>query len=234
MQVKNLYAKSLEQETILKGVSFELQPGEVKILTGPNGSGKTTLAQVIAGNPVYKEVSGEVRVGQEDILNFAPNIRFKKGIFVSFQNPPIIEGVSTLQILKESLQVNSKKKFNTLLFLKELKAYNRRLNLPEDFYYKPFGLNASGGQKKKLEVLQILMLKPKILILDEIDSGLDGESLKVVADLLLEYKIKNPQISILLITHSSRLAKKLNPSSVLIMTDGKILKSGGINLLDKL
>ena len=240
--IKNLKA-SVEGKEILKGIDLEVKPGELHVLMGPNGSGKSTLAQVIAGHPSYKIIDGRLWMSGKEISKLTPDKRAKLGIFLAFQHPVEIPGVSVLNVLRRAKLGSSrpqKKVYSGLAaggdlskareLRQELVAHLSSLKLSEDFISRPLNEGFSGGEKKRSEILQMMALKPKLVILDEIDSGLDVDSLKTVATSIYHYNEVNPQSSVLLITHYARILKYLKPDFVHIMIDGKIIKSGKANL----
>lgn len=229
LELENLYVRlAKEDRLILKGVDLKIKPGEVHAIMGPNGSGKSTLAHVIMGNPNYVVVKGEIRYSGEVITDLPPNERAKKGIFLSFQQPPEIPGVRIRSFLSTAYSLTRKN-----LSLRELegrmKALAQELGLSPDFLSRYLNLGMSGGERKKSEVIQMGVLDPKLVILDEIDSGLDVDALRQVSKKILE--LKNPEKSILLITHYSRITSYIVPDVVHVLVDGKIVTSGGPDLI---
>lgn len=243
LQIKNLEV-SIEVKEILKGIDLEIKPGEIHVLMGPNGSGKSTLAQVIAGHPSYKILDGRLWMLGRDIRKLTPDKRAKLGIFMAFQHPVEIPGVSVFNVLRRTklgLARPVKKKIYSGLaaggdlskareLRQELVGHLASLKLSEDFLSRSLNEGFSGGEKKRSEILQMMALKPKLVILDEIDSGLDVDGLKIVAQAIKKFAIDNPQSSIVIITHYARILKYLKPDFVHIMMDGKIIKSGSIRL----
>jgi len=197
---------------ILQNINLELVGNQVTALYSPNGSGKTSLAQTILGNPEMVVESGEILFLNQKINQLDSTERSKSGIFVSFQNPPEIPGVTTLNLLKESYISIYQNKPKAKEFLTDIKNFNNLLGLKEDFYKQSFNVGASGGEKKKNELLQILMLKPKIIVLDEVDSGLDSQSKDILIDLLR--KIKSPSNSFLIITHDKQFLTKIQADKI--------------------
>lgn len=234
---------AIEGKEILKGIDLEVSAGQVHVLMGPNGSGKSTLAQVIMGHPSYTVVSGRLTVDERDITRLSADRRAKLGLFMAFQHPVEIPGVSVLNVLRR-VKLGSvkpaKKIFSGLAaggnlskareLRQELVSYLSKLKLSEDFISRPLNEGFSGGEKKRSEILQMMALSPKLVILDEIDSGLDVDALKLVAQAIKNFSSLNPQSSVLLITHYARILKYLKPDFVHIMMDGKIIKSGKANL----
>ena len=206
LKIKNLKVKGNGQE-ILKGISLGLKRGEIQALLGPNASGKSTLAQVISGNPKYKISQGKIFLGTKEITKLSPERRTKLGIALSWQNPPTIKGVKLWQLLKKI----SKKKIG-----------NDELGLDSNLLAREVNLDFSGGEKKMSELLQILSLNPKLVILDEIDSGLDLKRLEKVAKIIKKELIEK-KISVLLITHSGVILRFLKPQMTNVMLKGKII-----------
>lgn len=257
LKVKNLKAGIVDKE-ILKGVDLEVGSGEIHVLMGPNGSGKSTLAQVVAGHPNYKVISGKCIVNSQDITKLTPDKRAKMGIFLGFQHPVEVPGVSVFNFLRKAKNasgpassflpasarssIDSKSKVSLRavgnpstaatqsIFRDELKKYMAELKLPEDFLRRSLNEGFSGGEKKRNEILQMMALRPKLVILDEIDSGLDVDGLKLVAKAIMQFTMNNRQSSIILITHYARILKYLKPDFVHVMVDGRIVKSGKMNL----
>ena len=224
LEIRNLHA-SVDRKEILKGVTLTAKTGEIHSIMGPNGSGKSTLALAIAGHPRYKITKGEVLLDGENVLEMTPDERARKGLFLAFQHPVEIPGVSISKFLFNAyaaLHVNNgasaAKDFPALL-----KKSLEGVGLGEDFSKRALNAGFSGGEKKRNEVLQLRMLKPKIALLDEIDSGLDIDALKTVAKVV---KIQADETGIIVITHYQRILKHLNPDFVHIMVDGRIVKSG--------
>ena len=242
LEIKNLKV-SIKSKEILKGIDLTVGAGQLHVLMGPNGSGKSTLAQVIAGHPSYKIIDGRLWMSGKEINKLTPDKRAKLGIFLAFQHPVEIPGVSVLNVLRRAKLGSSrpqKKVYSGLAaggdlskareLRQELVSYLSSLKLSQDFISRPLNEGFSGGEKKRSEILQMMALKPKLVILDEIDSGLDVDGLKIVATAIKKYTRSNPQSSVLLITHYARILKYLKPDFVHIMMDGKIIKSGKMNL----
>ncbi len=245
LQIKNLKVKAQEKE-ILKGVDLVVGAGQVHVVMGPNGSGKSTLANVIAGNPMYTIVDGRLTIDGKNINKLTPDKRAKLGIFLGFQNPIEIPGVSVFNVIrkatsnKQSFSSNKQKairnkKTNGQLpvasgsvsaFRQDLLEYAASLKLSPDHISRSFNEGFSGGEKKRNEILQMLALSPKLVILDEIDSGLDVDGLKLVAQAIKKFSTLNPKSSIILITHYARILKYIKADFVHVMADGKIVKSG--------
>ncbi len=241
LQIKNLRANvkvENSEKEILKGLNLELEQGEVHALMGPNGSGKSTLANVIMGDPGYNVTGGEIIFDGEDITEMPVNEKAKKGVFLSFQNPIAVPGVNIRNFLRQAYNsLHPEKKLSVLEFNEFLNMKARNLKLPEEFLDRYLNDGFSGGEKKKLEILQLLVLNPRVAILDETDSGLDIDALKIIAEGVNEFmKSRTPsqEKTVLIITHYKRILDYINPSKVSIMIDGKIAVSGGPELVNQL
>ncbi len=223
LKVNNLKVRAGVKD-ILKGVDLIIGSGEVHVVMGPNGSGKSTLAQVIAGHPFYKINSGTISVNGKIINKLTADKRAKLGLFLGFQNPIEIPGVSVFNVIRKAkIGIDAK---NIGQFRKDLVSFAEGLKLSADHLSRSFNEGFSGGEKKRNEILQLLALSPKFVILDEIDSGLDVDGLKIVAEAIAKFHKKNPKSSVILITHYARILKYLKADFVHVMTDGKIIKSG--------
>jgi Fe-S cluster assembly ATP-binding protein len=236
LEIKDLHV-SVEGKEILKGVDLTIGEGEIHALMGPNGSGKSTLANTIMGHPKYKIEKGEILFNGENILNLTPDKRAKLGLFLGFQYPLEISGVSLFNFLKttsNSLKSNGEK-MSAIQFQKLMKDKMSSLKMDESFMERYLNEGFSGGEKKKSEILQLMVLGPKIAILDETDSGTDVDALKDIADGI--NKVAEMQkTGILLITHYNRILQYIKPNFVHVLINGKILKSGGgelANTIDK-
>lgn len=239
--IKNLTVHLGEKE-ILNNISLTVASGKVYALMGPNGSGKSTLAQVIMGNPNYvvSNQSSVIRIGRKNILNMSPEIRAREGIFLAFQNPIAVPGVSVGNLLKTSYQSihgmkkksDGKSTQNPVLSVWEFNSFlverAKRLGIPQEFLGRGLNDAFSGGEKKKLEMLQALILQPKIVIFDEIDTGLDVDALKIVAGGIME--LKKGGSGVLIITHYQRILTYAKPDYVHILVNGSIVASDGYQL----
>ncbi len=241
VNIQNLKV-TIEGKEIIKGLDLKIGKGEVHVLMGPNGSGKSTLAQVIAGHPSYKVDGGQLTVNGESILKLTADKRAKLGIFLGFQHPVEIPGVSVFSFLRRAKQVMSQKNLkprtqnseSIAAFREQLLEYASSLKLSDDFLRRSLNEGFSGGEKKRNEILQMLVLKPKLVILDEIDSGLDVDGLITVAGAIKQFTVNSPQSSVILITHYARILKYLKPDFVHVMVEGKIVKSGRAKLASEI
>jgi Fe-S cluster assembly ATP-binding protein len=227
LEIKNLVV-SIDGNRILKGVNLTVGEGEIHAIMGPNGSGKSTLALVIMGHTAYTVEEGDIIFEGESILPLKADERAKKGIFLAFQHPFEIDGVKVSQMLWKAVQ-GMGWKVSPMEFRKFLRESYGRLKM-EEFIDRYLNVGFSGGEKKRSEVAQLLTLKPKLAILDEIDSGLDIDAVKLVGEEITRAKKENPQLSLLIITHYQRILNFIKPDFVHVMVDGRIVKSGGFEL----
>ncbi len=234
LEIKNLQA-SINKKTILKGVNLTIKPGELHAIMGPNGSGKSTLANILSGKNGY-EISGEVNYRGKSLNNISVDERAQKGIFLAFQYPLEIPGVNTNNFLKTSLnsirKSKGEKELDTLAFLKLVKEKSTELGIDEKILSRQLNVGFSGGEKKKNEILQMKILDPNLSILDETDSGLDIDALKIVAKGV--NSSRNNEKSFLVITHYQRLLDHIKPDFVHVLSDGKIIKTGCGGLAEEL
>ncbi len=225
-----------EAKTILKGLSLSIRAGEVHAIMGPNGSGKSTFSHVLAGKPGYAVTCGTVQFGGEDLLALEPEERAAKGLFLAFQYPVEIPGVPYMQFLKVALnaqrRLRGEEELSTPDFMRLIREKTDQLNIPMDMLRRAVNVGFSGGEKKRMEVLQMAVLNPRLCILDEIDSGLDIDALKVVAEGV--NALRGPERGFLLITHYQRLLEYIEPDHVHVMVDGRIVRSGGKELAEEL
>ncbi len=234
LEIKNLQV-SINNKSILKGLNLSIKPGELHAIMGPNGSGKSTLANVLSGKGGYK-ISGKLNFEGKDLKEITIEERAKKGIFLAFQYPLEIPGVNTNIFLKTSLnsirKARGEKEMDTLSFLKLLKEKSSELGIDENFLSRQLNVGFSGGEKKKNEILQMKILDPNFSILDETDSGLDIDALRIVANGVNSSRDKKK--SFLVITHYQRLLDYIKPDFVHVLSDGKIVKSGCSELAEEL
>ena len=230
LRIQNLEA-TIDNKHILKGLNLNIKPGEVHAIMGPNGSGKSTLANVLSGKNGY-DTKGEINFNGENLSELSTEVRAQKGIFLAFQYPLEIAGVNTNIFLKTSLnsirKARGEKELDTLTFLKLIKAKASELGIDEKFLSRQLNVGFSGGEKKKNEILQMKLLEPKLSILDETDSGLDIDALRIVAEGVNSYKNKNN--AFLIITHYQRLLDYIKPDFIHVLSNGKIVKTGNADL----
>ncbi|OXT08885.1 Fe-S cluster assembly ATPase SufC [Thermoanaerobacterium thermosaccharolyticum] len=231
LEIKNVKAE-VDGKEILKGLNLTIKKGEIHAIMGPNGSGKSTLCNVIMGNPHYKVTNGEILFEGEDIVKLKVNERAKKGIFLSFQSPEEIPGITLDNFIRTSLSAVTNKNMPMLQFAKSMKEKMDMLDMKPEYRTRYLNVGFSGGEKKKSEILQMAMLNPKLVMLDEIDSGLDIDALRVVAETVR--KLKTDDMSILIITHYNRILDYLEPDVISVLANGRIVKEGDKNLAKEL
>ena len=231
LNINNLHA-SIDNKEILKGLNLEVRPGEVHAIMGPNGSGKSTLANVLAGRDGYEVTRGDIRYLDRDLLELTPEERAREGIFLAFQYPVEIPGVNNVYLLKAAVNAvrvhRGEPEMDAVDFLKLVRERIKVVNMSEDLLNRSVNEGFSGGEKKRNEIFQMTLLEPKLAILDETDSGLDIDALKVVAEGV--NRLRDPERSIVLITHYQRLLDYIKPDHVHVLSRGRIIKSGGPEL----
>jgi Fe-S cluster assembly ATP-binding protein len=231
LEVKNLYVE-VEGKQILNGLELSIGKGSVHAIMGPNGSGKSTLAHVLAGKADYQVTRGEVLLDGEDILALPPDERAAKGLFLAFQYPLEIPGVATMTFLRTALNAQRKKRgepeLSTPEFLKRVNAAAGKLGIDRDMLRRGVNVGFSGGEKKRNEILQMALLEPRLAVLDETDSGLDIDALKVVSDGV--NRLRSPERAFVVITHYQRLLDYIVPDVVHVLSKGRIVKTGGKEL----
>lgn len=239
LEIKNLHASIYaddEEKSILHGIDLSINKGKVHVIMGPNGSGKSTLTKILAGHPRYTVDSGSMYFDGHDLAPLSPEARAHLGLFLSFQYPIEIPGVSNINFLKSSVntvrKAQNKPSMDAIDFLSFVREKAQLVKMDESFLYRNVNEGFSGGEKKRNEILQMAVLEPKLAILDETDSGLDIDSLKIVAQGI--NAMRSPERSILLVTHYQRLLDYIEPDHIHVLVNGKIVKSGGKELAHEL
>jgi Fe-S cluster assembly ATP-binding protein len=230
LSIRNLQAKVADEDIeILHGLDLDLRKGEIHAIMGPNGSGKSTLSKILAGHPGYEVTGGSVTFQGEDILEMEPDERSRAGVFLAFQYPLEIPGVSIANFLRTALQARQPEgeELDLFDFQDELLARMEMLEMDASFAERPVNDGFSGGEKKRNEILQMAMLRPTLALMDETDSGLDIDALQIVANGVNKLHAENPDMTILIITHYQRLLNYIRPDHVHVMVKGKIVRSGG-------
>ena len=231
LEIRDLHA-SVEETEILKGITLEINPGEVHAIMGPNGSGKSTLGRVLAGEEAYEVTSGSITYKGADLLEYDPEDRAREGIFLAFQYPVELPGVNGMYFLKAALNAirthRGEDELDAADFMALVRKKTEVLDIPRELLNRPVNAGFSGGEKKRNEIFQMAMLEPTLAILDETDSGLDIDALRVVADGV--NRLKSPENATLVITHYQRLLDYIVPDFVHVLSGGKIIKSGGKEL----
>jgi Fe-S cluster assembly ATP-binding protein len=226
-EIKNLHVK-IEDKQILKGVNLTVRKGEVHALMGPNGSGKSTLANSIMGHSKYEVTDGEILVKGENILELETDERARKGLFLAFQYPCEVPGVRTANFLRLACNARFGREIDVMEFYDKLESKMKHLEMNESFMKRYLNEGFSGGEKKRNEILQMMMLEPEFAVMDETDSGLDIDALRIVSEGV--NKLRGPNLGILIITHYERILRYIQPDFVHILVGGKIVKSGGPDL----
>ena len=228
LQINNLHVNAGEKQ-ILKGIDLKINKGEVHVIMGPNGSGKTTTANAIFNNPEYKKIEGNIIFENEDITNLSPDEIARKGIFMSFQLPEEIPGISVTNFLKTAKNKITGEPVKIFKFKEEVKQKMNELQIKPEYSERDLNVGFSGGEKKKNEILQMLVLNPKLAILDETDSGLDVDAINVVSKGIEMFK--NKDNAVLIITHNAKILKNLNVDFVHVLVNGKVVKTGGEEII---
>jgi Fe-S cluster assembly ATP-binding protein len=224
----------VEGVEILRGLSLTIRAGEVHAIMGPNGSGKSTLANTLMGSPEYQVTAGSIHLHGDDITAWPPDVRAKAGMFLAFQYPQEITGVSVTQFLRQAVNARKHSDVGVLELRITMMQWMQRLGMDASFAERHLNEGFSGGEKKRNEILQMALLEPDLAILDETESGLDIDALRTVASGIREVRSERPQMGVLLITHYQRLLDELRPDVIHIMIDGQIVASGGMELAERL
>jgi Fe-S cluster assembly ATP-binding protein len=231
LEIRGLHA-AVDDREILRGIDLTVQQGQIHALMGPNGSGKSTLSNVIMGRPGYRITAGEVVFNGEDISRLTPDERAKRGLFLAMQYPTEVPGVSVVNFLRTAYQSVKGEQISAMAFRKHMKQQMDRLGIEDAMVQRYVNQGFSGGEKKRNEVLQLAVLEPSLAILDETDSGLDIDSLKLVAESVNE--LAGPELGVLIITHYQRMLNYITPGFVHVMMQGRIVRSGGAELAHEL
>jgi Fe-S cluster assembly ATP-binding protein len=235
LEIKDLHV-SVGGTEILKGIDLKINPGELHAVMGPNGSGKSTFAQVLAGQDTYDITGGEIICQEKTLLELSPEDRARKGIFLSFQYPVVLPGVNNTYFLQAALNAHRKhrgeEELDAVDFLELIRGKTKLVELDDSFLHRPVNEGFSGGEKKRNEILQMLVLEPRLAILDETDSGLDIDALKIVSQGVNGFR--SPERSFLVITHYQRILNYIEPDRVHVLLDGRIAMSGGAELAHEL
>ena len=231
LEIKNINCSITDSDlNILKGLSLKIKEGETHVIMGPNGTGKSTLVKAIMGHYKYNITKGDIKIDGESILKLSVDERAKKGLYLCMQDPTVIEGVSNSEFLRTALSSKTGEKVNLYSFITDMEKAMKEVELDSNMLHRSLNMGFSGGEKKKNEILGLKVLKPKYIILDEIDSGLDVDSLRIVCENINDYMKNNKEAALLIITHYPRILEYLKPDYVHILKDGKIRKSGDISL----
>ncbi len=224
---------SAEEKEILRGIDLKIGKGETHVLMGPNGAGKSTLAGALMGDPRLTVTGGAARINGEDLLEMGVHERARAGLYMSFQNPVEVPGISLENFIRTALEQRSGEKVRPWAFHKEVLQVLKTLDMDESYAGRDLNYGFSGGEKKKAEIFQLLLLKPSLAMLDETDSGLDVDAVRTVSRGIEEFR-KNQDASMLVITHNAAIMEALHPDAVHILVDGRIVKNGGPELIDEI
>lgn len=233
LSIKNIDV-SVDNKKVLNNFSLDINDGSIHVIMGPNGVGKSTLSRVIMGDNHYKITNGDIFFNGESIKDMSTDVRSRKGIFLVMQNPMEIDGVSNQDFLRTAMSSHNGKKVGLYDFILKCERAIEELNMDKSLIHRSLNVGFSGGEKKKNEVLQLKLLNPKFIILDELDSGLDVDSVKIVAKNVMDYKKENPNVSILIITHLPKLLEYLKPDYVHVLVNGCLYETGDYGLAKKI
>ena len=233
LSIKDLNV-SVNNKQVLKNLNLDIDDGSIHVIMGPNGVGKSTLSRVIMGDNNYKVEKGCILFNGEDITKLTTDVRSKLGIFLAMQNPMEIDGVSNQDFLRTAMSSHMGRQVGLYEFIKQCETASEELKMDKNLIHRSLNVGFSGGEKKKNEVLQLKLLKPSFIILDEIDSGLDVDSLKIVAKNIANYKKENPSTSILIITHLSNILSYIKPDYVHVVSNGTIVATGDYDLVKEI
>ena len=230
--IKDLHV-SIDDKEILKGLNLTVNPGEIHAIMGPNGNGKSTLLQTIMGNPAYEVTKGSITFGDEEVLDMEVDERSKAGLFLAMQYPYSVSGVTNSDFLKASINARREEPIKLFDFIKQMESSIDKLQMSKDLAHRFVNDGFSGGEKKRNEILQMMMLKPELAMLDEIDSGLDVDAIKVVSDALIDMHEKE-KLSLIIVSHYERFCALLKPTHAHVVIDGKVVLEGGYELVSKI
>lgn len=230
--IKDLHV-SVENKEILKGLNLEVHEGEIHAIMGPNGNGKSTLLQTIMGHPKYKVTKGSITFNGEDVLSMSVDERAKKGLFLAMQYPQEISGVTNSDFLRAAINARREDNVSLFKFIKAIETNIKKLKMKDDLAHRFVNDGFSGGEKKRNEILQMMMLEPKIAMLDEIDSGLDVDAIKLVSDAINELAAKNP-MGLLVVSHYERFFTMIKPTHAHVIVDGRVVVEGDNELVVKI
>jgi Fe-S cluster assembly ATP-binding protein len=233
LEVEGLHV-TVEDTEILRGVDLTVPEGQIHALMGPNGSGKSTLANTLLGNPAYRVTAGAIRFRGEDVTAWAPDVRAKAGLFLAFQYPEEIAGVSVIQFLRQAVSARVGEDRSVLEVRLSMLEWMERLGMDPAFGERYLNEGFSGGEKKRNEILQMALLDPELAVLDETDSGLDIDALRIVAEGVQKVRQERPTLGVLLVTHYTKILELLHPDAVHVLVDGRVVESGGPELADRL
>jgi Fe-S cluster assembly ATP-binding protein len=233
LEVEGLHV-TVEDTEILRGVDLVVPEGQIHALMGPNGSGKSTLASTLLGNPAYRVTKGSIRFRGEDVTDWPTDVRGKAGLFLAFQYPEEIAGVSVIQFLRQAVSARVGEDRSVLEVRMSMLEWMKRLGMDPVFGERYLNEGFSGGEKKRNEILQMALLDPELAVLDETDSGLDIDALRIVADGVQTVRSERPALGVLLVTHYTKILELLRPDAVHVLVDGRVVESGGPELADRL